>query len=522
MGNADFCSRFPLSHDVPRTLDHGTINNINFSQEFPVDSEMVAKETSKDAFLQQVISFLYNGWPERLDRQFINVFSNQQDLEYVDGCLLYQDRVIIPKSMQNGMLKLLHANHSGVVKMKQIARRSVYWYGINADIERFANSCDACNRMAVVPKPKVTSSWIPTIKPFSRIHADFFFFDWKSFLLIVDSFSKWIEVIWMKQGTDTKKVLKKFIEFFARFGLPDVIVTDGGPPFNSFVFVEFLEKQGIKVMKSPPYNPSSNGQAERSVRTVKDVLKKFFLDPDVKKLDLEDQVNLFLLTHRNSCLKDHGRFPSERVFSFKPKTIIDLVNPKRHYTKSLKRTIPPDDTSQKSENDLNDPDNLSSLRIGDVLWYKSHNPHDISRWIKGQFLMKISKNIFQIALGDIKVIAHRRQIRPDKSLMRSGAVIVRQPEKVYEPTTSRKRAWPDSDSDDYDGEEGEEKIFRGFPEKKRCRTQRCGEMERSAEVQAPDTDSWHSSFILNSSKQAIRRSERIANKYKNKKNKHKK
>ena len=63
-----------------------------------------------------------------------------------------------------------------------------------------------------------------------------------------------------------------------------MVVTDGGPPFNSKELIDFCEKHKIKVMKSPPYNPSSNGQAERMVRVVKDGLKKFLLDPDLQSL----------------------------------------------------------------------------------------------------------------------------------------------------------------------------------------------------------------------------------------------
>lgn len=96
--------------------------------------------------------------------------------------------------------------------------------------------------MDVVPKPKIESKWIPTTKPFSRIHIDFFHFAHSTFPLIVDSFSKWIEVEWMRNGTDCEKVLRKLTAYFARFGLPDVLVSDGGPPFNSYNFVDFLKR----------------------------------------------------------------------------------------------------------------------------------------------------------------------------------------------------------------------------------------------------------------------------------------
>lgn len=106
--------------------------------------------------------------------------------------------------------------------MKQLARSMVYWFGINADIEKFVSLCEACSSMAIPHEPETKSKWIPTSKPFSRIHIDFFYFEHRTFLLIVDSFSKWIEIDWMRQGTDCKKVLQKLVAFFARFGLSDV------------------------------------------------------------------------------------------------------------------------------------------------------------------------------------------------------------------------------------------------------------------------------------------------------------
>lgn len=106
-------------------------------------------------------------------------------------------------------------------------------------------------------------------------------------------------------------------------------MTDNGPPFNSTQFVDFLERQAIHVMKSPPYHPQSNGQAERLVRVTKEVLKKFLIDPDFRHLDLQDRLHYFLFNYRNSCLTATGEYPSEKVLGYKPRTLLDLVNPKR-------------------------------------------------------------------------------------------------------------------------------------------------------------------------------------------------
>lgn len=442
MGNADFCSRFPLPQEIPKELQRDCVKNINITAELPLDWTMIAKQTECDEFLKQVICFLQNGWPKKLDKKFKDVYSHHQDLELLNGCLLFQDRVVIPGRLQSSVLKLLHRNHSGILKIKQLARRTVYWYGINSDIESFVKSCHICNQMSVSSKKPSHTSWIPTNRPFSRIHADFFYFDQKVFLIMVDSYSRWLEVELMKIGTDAKRVKSKFMSLFARFGLPDVIVTDGGPPFNSSYLIDFWEKQGIKVMKSPPYHPSSNGQAERMVRVVKDVLKKFLLDPQMKGLDLEDQVSCFLFNYRNTCTED-SRFPSEKLFNFKPKTILDLVNPKNSYKTHL--------TTQKEEKSTGfivddcERDEFSKLRTGDPIYFKNFKPTDIKRWLDATFLKKISPNVFQVSLGGRTYTAHRDQIK--LRYRRPSNIVCRWED---DNTDGRKRAREKSDVSDSD------------------------------------------------------------------------
>ena len=160
--------------------------------------------------------------------------------------MAFAEKPSIISGDEDGILKLLHANHEEIVKMKQLARRFVHWFEINKNIENFVANFYQCNSMAIVPKTKTTSKWIPTAKPFSRVHIDFFYFQHHTFLLLVDSFSKWVEIEWLRNGTDCTKTIKKLVAYFARFGLPDVLVSDGAPLFNSASFVIFLEEQGIR------------------------------------------------------------------------------------------------------------------------------------------------------------------------------------------------------------------------------------------------------------------------------------
>ena len=181
MGNADFCSRFPLPIEVPKPLQREYVKNLNFSDDFPADFQRIAQETEKNSLLQRIQKFIVHGWPDKPNPEITEIHTHYQDLEIVDGCILFQDRVIIPHTMQNMILKMLHKNHTGITKMKQLARRSVYWFGLNKDIEHFAKSCRVCNEMKIAQRPKQTNSWIPTTRPFSRLHADFFYFQQKVF-----------------------------------------------------------------------------------------------------------------------------------------------------------------------------------------------------------------------------------------------------------------------------------------------------------------------------------------------------
>lgn len=67
-------------------------------------------------------------------------------------------------------------------------------------------------------------------------------------------------------------VIKILWGLFATHGLPDVLVSDSGPQFTSGTFEKFLLSQGIQHALSVLFHPSSNGQAERMVRSAKEML----------------------------------------------------------------------------------------------------------------------------------------------------------------------------------------------------------------------------------------------------------
>ena len=230
--------------------------------------------------------------------------------------------MIIPPSLQELIKKELHREHLGMAKMKALARSHVWWSGIDKDLESLARSCQDCAAVKQTPAKAPLHPWSWPTKPGERIHIDFAGpFMNKSFLIIVDAYSKWAEVIEMPQTAErTITVLRRV---FSSNGIPERIVSDNGPQFTSSEFVEFVTKNGIKHIRTSPYHPASNGEAERFVRTFKEAMKAGRNDG----LTLPHRLASFLLSYRTTPHSTTGVPPCELFMGRHLRTRWDLLKP---------------------------------------------------------------------------------------------------------------------------------------------------------------------------------------------------
>ena len=101
--------------------------------------------------------------------------------------------------------------------------------------------------------------------PWEHLHADYAGpFEGKMHLIVADAFSKWMEVIPMTSATSATTIEALHV-MFATHGIPKVFVTDNGTQFTSTEFKTFIENNDIRHLRSAPYNPATNGLAERAV-----------------------------------------------------------------------------------------------------------------------------------------------------------------------------------------------------------------------------------------------------------------
>jgi hypothetical protein len=96
----------------------------------------------------------------------------------------------------------------------------------------------------------------------------------KYILVAVDYVSKWIEAI-ASPTNDTRVVTRLFKNIiFPRFGVPRIVVSDGGSHFISKILEKLLFKYGVRHRVATPYHPQTSGQVEVSNREIKQILEK--------------------------------------------------------------------------------------------------------------------------------------------------------------------------------------------------------------------------------------------------------
>ena len=186
--------------------------------------------------------------------------------------------------------------------------------------------------------------WKWPAKPWERIHIDFFEKGKLNFLIVVDAYSKWLEVTPMGSMTSLKTI-EVLRSLFARYGIPKEVVSDNGPQLASEEFSQFLKQNGVKFTRVPPYHPASNGAAERSVQTAKTVLTKQVLDGKANSLSLEHRLANFIISNRSKPHTVTGQSPAELFLGRQIRNCFTLLKP------NLNRVVDDQQLRQKEHHD---------------------------------------------------------------------------------------------------------------------------------------------------------------------------
>jgi len=207
-----------------------------------------------------------------------------------------------------------------MVRMKGLARSYLWYPGIDSDIEKLVGSCKICLSCRKTSPTGPLISWKYLSHVWGRLHIDFAEYEGTYYLLVVDSYSKWLEVFPTASNT-CQRVIKILHNSFASFGIPHEVVSGNGPQFASREFAQFLKLNGIEQTLTPPYHPASDGCIERCVQTLKQGLRKY------RSMSRSQQLANFLLMYRISPHTSTGRSQAGLLLKRQPRTRFNLIKP---------------------------------------------------------------------------------------------------------------------------------------------------------------------------------------------------
>ncbi|XP_047992691.1 uncharacterized protein K02A2.6-like [Leguminivora glycinivorella] len=317
-----------MCSDSDKEFDSLCALNFLDSVSSAVTAQEIKKATEADSILKTVIKYMNKGWPRKIKCKSVQPYYNcRSDLQFENGSLLRGHKVVIPLSLRDRMLNELHNTHLGIVKMKCNARSRMWWPGIDHDIERCAGACMACVALRPAPPREPPAPWPRAPHPWHRVHIDYMTIGQKVYLIVVDSYSKWVDCIFMQNGTSTQSLIAKLKYIFSLFGLPKVLVSDNDVKIHCAEFKSFCSNNGIKYMNSPVYHANSNGQAENSVRTCKRMLKYILRENISSMYDIHEKLLNYLFVYRNTVHCTTGETPAKLMFGRELRTRLDLIIP---------------------------------------------------------------------------------------------------------------------------------------------------------------------------------------------------
>ena len=342
---ADALSRDPIPEQESTTLQEEVEAFVNsLTEALPASEqrlEVYRRAQEQDEVCAQVREYCRTSWPKKtlVSSNLIPYWKAQNCLTLCNDLLLYNSRIVVPKSMQQETLKRIHTGHLGIEKCKKRTATSVWWPGVMQQITQVVQDCKVCAKESRQGKEPLITTQLPKY-PWQVVGTDLFELNKSNYLLVVDYFSRYPEVIQLS-STTSASVISSLKSVFSRHGIPEIVRSDNGPQYSSSEFMSFASSYGFQHLTSSPKFPQSNGQAERSVQTVKALLKK------------SDDPYTSLLSYRTTPLSWCNLSPAElsmgrRLRSSVPQTDKMLV-PQWPYLKEF-RALDQKQKQQQKEN----------------------------------------------------------------------------------------------------------------------------------------------------------------------------
>ncbi|GJS08354.1 putative reverse transcriptase domain-containing protein [Tanacetum coccineum] len=210
-----------------------------------------------------------------------------------DGTLCLKNRSWIPyfgdlrALIMHESHKLKYLIHPGSDKMYQDLKKLYWWPNMKAEIATYVSKCMTCATVkAEYQKPSglLVQPKIPQWK-WENITMDFVTKLPKTasgqdtIWVIVDRLTKSAHFLPMKETDTMDKLTRHYLkEVVSRHGVPVSIISDRSSKFTSHFWKSLNEALGTQLDMSTAYHPQTDGQSERTIQTLEDMLRACVMD----------------------------------------------------------------------------------------------------------------------------------------------------------------------------------------------------------------------------------------------------
>jgi hypothetical protein len=404
--------------------DSGTIelNNLGSPGEAPAADRdellnWVRQAGQRDHAYCEVTRAIREGWPDKLGDETAALgpfYKHRADLFVQDELVLYGGRLLIPVELRRDMLRRLHAGHQGINRTTERANRSVWWPGIQHDIQGVVETCQSCRERLPSNAHEPLLRGPEATRPYERIHIDLFQARGRSYLAAVDEMTGWPSLVDMGKDTTSANVVRALRDLFTHHCAPVVLKPDGGTQLTSAKVQQFLQRWGVKLEPSSPHLPRTNGRAESAVKSLKKLvlgcMKEGQTTPD------PDRLAQGVIALRNSP-KYGGRSPAELLLGENVRDCIP-VHRSSYDSRWRKAFRLLDDTALTRKEQWKQryderAKQLGDLKVGDWVWVQHHQD---KRWTRpGRVVEILPKREYWIRLASGRMIKRSRVLLKKRS-----------------------------------------------------------------------------------------------------------
>ncbi len=241
-------------------------------------------------------------------------------------------KLYAPTSLRGTLLRYYHdhptAGQLGITKTLARLKLRFFWPKMASEVKKYVTSCTVC-QLTKPSQRKPAGLMVPIRpqKPWEYVGVDFVgplprTSRGNAFILVfVDYFSKWVEIVAVREATAQVASSKMLSEVFSRHGAPAYLISDRGSPFVSDLFERVLTLLGTEHRLTTAYHPQTNA-TERVNRTLKTAIRAYV---DDKHTTWDRYIPQICFALRTAPHESTGQTPSMMLYGRELDTSLDLM-----------------------------------------------------------------------------------------------------------------------------------------------------------------------------------------------------